>query len=339
LADVCKEVGASTASVSRALNNMPGVGAKLKQRILTAVKELNYVPKAAARNLSSARNDTLGIVFQDLTAGWLLTVFRGIMSQAIGRYHILTALSTRFGDEFELPRRLLAERRIGGLIWLDTRATVRMVREMAEQQIPIVVLQRRINVPGVSTVVIEGMQGAAEATRHLLRLGYRRLVVIAGQEDSEDSERKMEGVRQALQESGIEISPDDILRGHHVGALAVEALSAYLAKGKALPEAILAFNDDMAIAVLNWLRKRGVRVPEDVALVGFDGIPEAEAYGLTTVDTPMYEMGMLATQLMIEHVESAPSARMSRNVILNGTLHIRETCGAHLHGPKPVAAS
>lgn len=333
LQDVCAAVGVSTASVSRALNNKPGVGPELKQRILAAVKQLNYVPRAAARNLSRARSDTLGIVFQDLTEGWLLTVFRGIMSRASGRYHVLTSLSTSEGDEFELPRRMLAERRVDGLIWFDMRATPGIIREMSKEPEPLVLIQRQLNIPGVSTVSIEGRLGAYEAMHHLLAIGYRRIVLVAGQEENEDSVQKLSGVRLALKEFSADIPPENILNGHHVASHAIRAFSSYLDSGRRLPEAVFAFNDDMAIALMHWLQRRGVRVPEDVAIVGFDGISDAEANGLTTVETPMYEMGALAAQLLIDQIEDPAAERQSRHVVLKGVLKVRESCGSRLRAP------
>lgn len=331
LEDVSRAVGASTATVSRALNDLPGVGAKLRRKVLAAVKDLGYVPRAAARTLSRSRSDTLGVAFQDLTAGWLLNVFRGIVSRTIGRYHLITMLSIREGDEFELPHRLLAERRVDGLLWLDMRATPAMIREMKKQPVPFVVLNQQLRDADVNTVSMDAMHGGREAVRHLLRLGCRKLLFITGPAGVGDSIRKLDGARQALAEAKVRIPPENILEGHHVGALAVEALSKHLARHP-LPEAIFCFNDDMALAALHWLRQRGTRVPEDVAVVGYDGIEEAERSGLTTIETPMRDMGVLAAQLLIEQIEGPPAERKARQVVLQGRLRIRDTCGARLRG-------
>jgi LacI family transcriptional regulator len=330
--EVCDALGVSTATVSRVLNNKPGVGAELRKKVLAAVKELNYVPRAAARQLSSAKSDTLGIAFQDLTAGWLLTIFRGIISRAAGRYHVITSISVREGDEYEVPSRLLAERRVDGLIWLDPRATPQLIKRMKSQPVPFVVLQRQVADPEINSIAIDSAQGAREAVTHLLNCGYRKLLLLTGPRDDADSQQKLDGARQALREFSVNLPAENILEGHHVGTHAVRAISDHLAAGRPLPEAIFAFNDAMAIAILHWLRGRGIRVPQDVALIGFDGIDEAKQVGLTTFETPMYEMGVLATQVLMDLIVLPPSERRAKQLILKGTLAIRDTCGRATSG-------
>ena len=324
--EVCHALGVSTATVSRVLNNKPGVGAELRKKVLAAVKEMNYVPRAAARQLSSAKSDTIGLAFQDLTTGWLLTIFRGVISRAAGRYHVITSISVREGDEYEVPSRLLAERRVDGLIWLDPRATLQVIKRMKSQSVPFVVLQRQIADPEINTISIDSTQGAHEAVTHLLDLNYRKLLLLTGPRDDADSLRKLDGARKAFQDFNVQLPDENVLEGHHVGAHAVRALSDYLAAGRPLPEAIFAFNDAMAIAVLHWLRGRGIRVPQDVSLIGFDGIDEARQAGLTTFETPMYEMGVLAAQTLMDTIEQPPSERKAKQLVLKGNLAVRETC-------------
>lgn len=331
LRDVCVRAGVSKATVSRVLNNRTGVAMEVRRRVLKAMKDLGYVPRAAARSLSRSRSDTIGIVFQDLTAGWPLNVFRGIMHVASScRFSVLTALSTAEGDELELPQRLLGEGRVDGLLWMDPRVPASAIVEMKKQDFPMVVLQRHLPDPSINTVSIENTQGAYEATMHLLDLGHKDILLITGGKDSEDSNERLRGVAQAFRERALPLRSDRIVVGHNVGPLAVKALQEYLASGRSLPRALFAFNDDMAIAVMNWLRKQGYRVPEDVAVVGFDGIAEAESVGLTTVETPMYEMGALAAQILIDTVSNAASAQRARQVMLRGTLRIRESSGGRL---------
>ncbi len=242
---------------------------------------------------------------------------------------VLTTLSTREGDESELPRRMLAEGRVDGLIWLDTRAKPATVRRVGEQQLPLVVIQQHFEDPAISSVCIEGKSGAYQAMAHLLGLGHRKILVVTGRKDDADSMLKMEGVRLALSERGAKLPPSSFVEGHHVGALAIDAVSHYL-EAHPRPQAIFAFSDDMAIALTLWLRERGIRVPQDIAMVGYDGIPESRLLGLTTVETPMYDMGVLAAQMLIERIEAGPSAHEVRHVVLRGSLRICETCGALL---------
>lgn len=333
LEDVCRALDVSTATVSRVLNNRPGVSAALRQKVLAAIKEMNYVPKAAARNLSRARSDTLGVVFQDLTPGWLLTVFRGIMMRAGGNYHVILSLSTRPGDEFELAQRMLAERRVDGLIWYDARVTPKLVREVKRQPVPFVLVQNWMPDSDVSSVCIDCTEGSRDAVRHLLALGYRNLVIVTGPEGNADSDRKMLGVNQALSEAGVRVPPANILPGHHVGHQAIAVMKAYL-ESRPLPEAVFAFNDTMALALLGWLRERGIRVPEEVAIVGFDGTDDARKAGLTTIETPMHELGVLTVQTLIERIEEPNRAAPAHQILLRGALAVRDTCGARLRASR-----
>jgi len=329
LADVCAAAGVSTATVSRVLNNQPGVGAALRAKVLAKMRELDYVPRAAARNLSRAKSDTIGLVFQDLTPGFLLTVFRGIMNRASSSgYHVLTALSTEAGDEMDLPQRLLAERRVDGLIWYDPRATARGLGALMREHVPFVLLQKRAMDPAVNTVCIECEESAAELMRHLLALGHRRILLVTGAETDEDSMRKLDSVLRVARQHGVKIPAGQIVVGHHVGGHAVRALEAYMEAGGKKPDAILAFNDDMALAIITWLRRRGLRVPQDVAVVGFDGVAEAEAQGLTTIETPMYDMGVLAMQILIDRLSGTAESSRARQVVLKGRLVVRHSCGA-----------
>ena len=327
--EVCRLANVSIATVSRVMNNKPGAGEDVRRKVLDAMKELNYFPRAAARHLSSQKNDTIGVVFQDLSSSWFVTIFKGIVNRMSGKYHLLTTLSTREGDESELPRRMLAEGRVDGLIWLDTRAKPATVRRVGEQLLPLVVIQQHFEDAAVNSVSIEGKSGAYQAMSHLLGLGHRKILVVTGRKDDADSMLKLEGVRLALAEKGAKLPPSAFVEGHHVGALAIDAVARHL-DAHPRPQAIFAFSDDMAIALTLWLRERGIRVPQDVAIVGYDGIPESRLLGLTTVETPMYDMGVLAAQMLIERIEAGTAAREARHVVLRGSLRVRETCGASL---------
>jgi LacI family transcriptional regulator len=338
LMDVVRESGTSKATVSRVLNNRPGVVPELRDRVLAAIKKLNYTPVAAARALSLARSNTIGVVFQDITSGWLLSVFRGVMHVASGTgYSVVTALSTVPGDELLLPSRLLAEGRVDGMVWYDPRVTPEMIEEVKRRHLPFVLIQKQVNDPDINTVAIENIRGGYLAMKHLLEQGYRRVMLVTGSEDNEDSNQRLQGARQALAEFHIKPNAVPVVIGHHVGSHAISALKAYLDEGHRLPEAIFAFNDNMAVALVQWLRARGTRVPEDVAVIGFDGTDEAEHVGLTTIVTPMYETGVLATQILLDQIANANSARKARQVLLSGHLIVRDTCGAKQKSEAPKA--
>ncbi len=336
--DVCREVGLSKATISRVVNNMPGVSETTRKMVLAAMKKLNYTPLATARDLSRSKRNTIGVIFQDLTAGFLLNVFRGVMNVATrANYNVMTTISTAAGDEFELPRKLLAEGRIDGLIWLDPRLSKETIDTIKYQGIPIVLIQKSIDEPDINSVSIENTHGAYVAASHLLNLGYRRLLLVTGPQVNTDSHQRLQGVRQALQEKGLELSPSQMICGEHVGIHAIKALKRYLETGNPMPEAIFCFNDDMAIAIQHWLKNQGIKVPQDVAIMGFDGVEDAEYVGLTTVATPMFEAGVMAAQNLLDILSDTTGDRKPRQIMLKGTLCIRESCGARLRGKTATA--
>ncbi len=341
LMDVVRESGTSKATVSRVLNNRPGVMESVRKRVQQVIKRLHYTPVAAARALSLAKSNTLGLVFQDITSGWTLNVFRGIMHVASGTgYSVVTALSTLPGDEHLLPSRLMAEGRVDGLVCYDPRLAPDVIDSIKMQGIPFVLIQKQCKDPDVNTVCIENIRGAHLAMQHLLQLGYRRILLLTGGDEHEDSIERLNGVYQALQEFRLKPSSVGRLNGHCVGIHAVNALRAHLDQKKRLPEAIFAFNDNMALAVMQWLKSKGVRVPEEVAVVGFDGVEESEFAGLTTVANPMYETGVLAAQILLDMVSHSNESRKARQVLLSGHLVVRESCGAKLkQGARPQGPS
>lgn len=337
LMDVCRAAGVSKATVSNVINNRPGVGSELREKIQSLMKQMGYVPRPAARHLSLSRTDTLAVVFIDLTAGWLLSIYRGILHRAAeAKYHVTTALSTRLGDEFELPTHVLGTASVDGLIWMDTRVTPELIDKFRKHQsMPFVVIQCHVDDPDITTVCIENTQGAYQAMKHLLSLGYRRIMLMTSQADNPDSQQRMSGAQQALREFKVTVRPPYILNGQNIRRYAYEQLTAFLKSKRKLPEAIFAFNDDMAIGIFHCLKDHGIRVPEDIALVGFDGIDEARDLQLTTIETPVHEMGVMATQLLIDLIQKPPSERRGQHVTIGGALRIRKTCGAHLQQAPP----
>ncbi len=334
LKDVCAAAGVSKATVSRVLNDKP-VSPALRKKVLAAMKQLNYTPRAAARNLASAKTNTIGVVFQDLTSGWPLNIFRGVMHMAsTAGYNVISALSTTVGDELLLPKRLLAEGHVDGLVWFDPRVPDTEIKRMTDQRVPFVLIQRTIEDPAVNFVCIENADGGRQGVAHLLALGYRRLMLITGQEDNVDSNERLDGAERALREIGAEVPADYRINGHFVGVHAVRAFASWVGQGLEMPDAIFAFNDDMAISVMHWLKGNGYRVPEDVAIVGYDGLNESEYLGLTTVETPMYETGVLGTQILLDLISGSISAQRARQVYLRGKLRVRESCGAKLKEAK-----
>jgi LacI family transcriptional regulator len=323
--DISREAGVSIATVSRALNNKPRTSSKTRAKILSVAERLGYQPNAAARTLSRDKTDAIGVVFHQMTSGFYASVMTGIDLEAYTQgYHVLVTISKGSDPGHDAAQALARAMRVDGLIILDATFNDSALARLKESGRPIVVIQRALKDPQVSSVAPDNIGGARAAVRHLLSLGYRDLLLIAGPPAAEDSSLRMEGCRQALGEAGIDPRRVPCILGHYSSAEALKAFRAYCAS-QTLPRAVFAFNDDMALAVMKELRITGVKVPQQVAVVGFDDIDAADYMGLTTVRVPMIEMGQEAVRLLAARMAD-PSAP-AKHVLKDATLVIRESCG------------
>ena len=319
LKQICEEAGVSKATVSRVLNNHPLVSKETREKVQDIIKRLNFTPNALARNLSLRRTDTIGILFPWTFNGFFSTVLPGIEHAARERgYHIITSLSHDEKDENTMALSLLQERRIDGLILMAPSLPVEKIRELANLDVPFVVLQREISDPEVNFVSVDNFDGGLKAAAHLIKKGCRRILAIAGPQSSQDSDRREEGYREALKQAGIRFDPDLVIRSNLNKETALPSFE-HFRQRFAMPDAIFCFNDDIALGMLKYLKTIGIRVPEDVAVIGFDGIEFADFAELSTLATPMKEMGGQAVHLLINQLENKEK-RITEQQFLKGTL-------------------
>lgn len=324
LKDVCREALVSEATVSRVINNSPLVHQRTRQRVLDVIRRLGYTPNAAARNLSTSRTDVIGVVFHQMSSGFFAQVMAGIDEAARdNHYHLLSAFTRDEGDPRPVYTRMFDEMRVDGVIMLDPSLDDRFLDHLKKHRRPLVMIQREMDDPVISSVSVNNREGARMAMRHLLSLGYRDLLVVRGPAGAQDAQRRLEGCQQALAEAG----GGPVCRYADGGYAPHTALSAFreYRGSHGLPRAIFALNDAMALAILKELRESGVAVPQQVAVVGFDGIDCSDYVGLTTVETPMLDLGREAVSLFLERRKD-PDAK-ARHVILKTKLAVRSTCG------------
>jgi LacI family transcriptional regulator, galactose operon repressor len=319
LKQICEEAGVSKATVSRVLNNHPLVSKETRQKVQEVIKRLNFTPNALARNLSLQRTDTIGVLFPWIFSGFFSTVLLGIDTAARDySYHVITSLSHDEEDENSMALSLLQERRIDGLILMAPSLPTEKIQELKGLDIPFVVLQREIPDPNVSFVSVDNFDGGLKATTHLIEKGYRRILAIAGPKSSQDSARREEGYHEALKRAGLKFDPDLVIRSEFNKETALPSFEHFRQRFP-MPEAIFCFNDDIALGMLKYLKKIRVRVPEDVALIGFDGIEFTDFAELSTLATPMKEMGEQAVRLLIKQLENKDQ-RITEQWLLKGAV-------------------
>ncbi|HEY0139951.1 MAG TPA: LacI family DNA-binding transcriptional regulator [Thermoanaerobaculia bacterium] len=326
--DVAAQAGVSVATVSRVFNRKGPVREETYQRVMEIAEGLHYVPHAAARSLSLRSTTTIGVVLPELHGEFFSEVIRGIdVASRQHGYQIL--LSGSHSDREEMRAVVQAVRgRVDGLIVMSPDLEPSALLTDLPAGVPVVMLNSRV--AGRPCITIDNANGAREVTAHLLSLGHRRIAFICGPAQNADAEQRRRGYRNALKAAGMEGDRDLEFGGHFTEESGYEAARRIL-ESKRRPTAIFASNDAMAIGALGALIEAGVRVPEDMALVGFDDIPIARflAPPLTTVKVPIAELGRRGFEMLL--AASNGSADDTRPARLGTQLVIRRSCGAGLN--------
>jgi LacI family transcriptional regulator len=332
--DVARRAGLSIASVSRVLNGTGNPTSETRERVMLAVRELSYIPDGAARALSNGLKEVVGVVFRrgdDLQLEgegesplFDEMVTRGIEASA-QRTGFDVLLSMVGPDDAPLRLPTLVGK-TDGLIVQDRLASGALLARLAEQ-VPVVTLVSRPS-PKAISVRADNEAGMVALARHLvLDHGYRTLGFLSGHADSPDSQARGSALEREAHRLGARVASGSRWTGDYSARGGARVVTALLASGRRLPRAIVCANDQTAIGVINALVRHGVRVPDRVAVTGFDDVAVARHLhpSLTTVRQPIREMGVIAFDLLHAAITGAPAAE--RDVVLPVELVVRESCG------------
>ena len=326
--DVARASRVSIATVSRVFNDSPLVTADTRRRVLASASRLGYWPNSIARSLITNRTHTLGVVMPDLFGEFFSEVVHGMDLAARERgFHLLVSRSSSTEGDLAETLRTMRGRVDGLALMAPAFDASRFLREVPGI-IPTVLLNPESTPAEADSVSIANFEGASQLVRHLLSLGHRKIAHISGPASNIDARQRRDGYRAALRAAGIEPAPHLEPAGDFVEQSGFEAAAALLRLADR-PTAIFAANDYMAVGVLGALHDAGVRVPEDMAVAGFDDIALARYVTppLTTVHVDMLELGRRAVQLLLEREEREPGAP-ARHEVLATTLVVRASCGA-----------
>ena len=323
--DVAKHAEVSFTTVSHVLNGTRNVSDGVRQRVLKAVQELQYVPSGIARSLKTNRTQTLGIIIPNNSNPFFAEVVRGIEDACFeaGFSAILCNTDDR-PDKQVAYARLLGEKQVDGIIGLSSGAEDSLVDVLRAIGVPLVVLDRDARDGAIDQIGIDHEQGARLAMDHLLLLGHRQIACIAGPQTTVPARLRLRAYQRALNEAGIEIPTGFVRVADYTSAGGHAATLALLSRAER-PTAIFASNDLMAIGCIGAAGSMGLRVPQDLSVVGFDDIALA-AYTnppLTTVAQPKHEAGRLAANLLLERVQGHRS--LPRRERLLTTLCVRQS--------------
>lgn len=309
--DVAQLADVSTATVSHVLNGTRYVSPGLTQRVQTAMVELNYQPDAVAQSLRRRKTLTLGLLVPSVEIPFFASVAYSIeRSAADNGYNIILCNSGWQMSTEQAHLRDLLARRVDGLICISASMSAAEIGPVIEGGTPVVMFERQMPDIGLDAVGIDNELGAYVASRHLLKLGHRRIAIVKGMVISTVSDDRLRGCRRAFNEAGISLDDLLLFSGNFLPETGWQATEHFLALPEP-PTAIFAFNDLMALGVLNRLTQSSLRVPQDVSVVGFDDIPLSRYMNpaLTTVRQPQTQMGRRAVELLLQRIAGNGSAQ------------------------------
>jgi len=323
---LAEHLGLSPATVSLVINRSPSAKSiphRTQERVLAAARELNYRPSFVARSLRAQRSFTIGVVVPEISEGYAALVMSGIEDDLLEEGYFYFVVSHRHrADLIEEYPRLLQQRAVEGLIAVDTACRKGV-------PIPVVAVSGHNEVEGVTNIALDHKRAAELAMEHLAQLGHRKIACIKGQEFSSDTKVRWEAVRGAATKLHLEI--DERLVGQLEGessspALGYEVTRKLLGSGERFT-ALFAFNDISAIGAIRALREAGLRVPEDVSVVGFDDIQSAafQNPGLTTVRQPLRQMGVIAAETLLKRINAPAKAPYPKMITVEPELIVRES--------------
>lgn len=323
--DIARKAAVSYATVSRALNDKPGVRESTRRRIIALADALDYTPNAIARGLVKRQTHTLGLIIPDITNPFYPEVARGIEDAAAEAGYSIFLCNTNWERRRERQYLgLLAEKRVDGVIIAPIDEQAGGVERALPRGVPAVYVANAPKDTRASFVIIDNVRGGLLATEHLIQAGYRTVGFIGSPEDSATMEARLAGYRRAMAEHGLPVLDRYIQLGNFRQQTGYEIIRRLIRDGEP-PRAVFAENDLLALGVLQGVKECGLSVPGDLAVVGFDDIPFASfpEVQLSTVAQPKYEMGHRAVEVLLEHLAAADAP--PRHILLEPKLVVRRS--------------
>ncbi len=329
--EVARQVGLSAMTVSRVLNNQPNVSEKTRKRVLETTRRLGYTPNQIAKSLVLRKTQTIGVVVPEITHSFFPEAIRGIeeVTYRLG-YHLILTHSAEDARREEDAIRTLEAKRVDGILisMAQTVEDYRLYRQVLRQGITVVFFDRCVAGLGASCVSIDDEESAWRITEHLIGHGYRRIAHLRGPGRVSIGAARMQGFRKALKQNGMAVYDELIVDSgfHETGGY--EAMRRLLdLPAERRPRAVVAINDPAAYGAMKAIAERGMRVPEDIAIVGFSDDIRSELIPtpLTTIRQPAYEVGKRAAQQLF--AEIGGTSNPVDQITVKAELVIRRSCG------------
>lgn len=324
--DVAKEADVSVATVSRVINKSGGVSKKLEKRVERAMKKLHYHPSSLARSFKMQETRLIGLIIPLLDHPFFSRIAQ-VMEQELFRNDYRAIIcNTEENEAREMEYiELLLRQRIDGVIINSANDNIGYLHDLGAQNVPCVLIDRNVEHFECSKVFSDNSEGGYEGMKYLLELGHRRIAVVAPFNFAQPVQHRLRGIRQALAEAGVPENPDMMLiSDDHSFDMGVNA-GIHLAQMNPRPTAIFGLTDVTAIGIMRGLTQMNLRIPEDISVMGYDGISLSSYFmpTLTTVAQPIEEMGKAAVSILLDQIQNPdlPAAK----VVLPNRLLIRDS--------------
>ncbi len=306
--DIARELGISPSTVSRALKDHPDISVQTKKAVNELAEKLNYQPNIVALNLRQKKTNTIGVIIPEIVHFFFSTVISGIEDVAYtAGYNVILAQSNESYQREMTDMKALFNSRVDGMLLSVSRETTNFdhIESIISKGVPIVFYDRMYNSPTSSKVIVDDYAGAKEAVKHLIEQGCKRIAHLNGAPNLIISVDRFRGYTDALKEHKMEIKENIIVNCPSGTFEEGKRAANKLLSQTPLPDAIFANNDPMAMGAMMAIKEKGLKIPQDVAIVGFSNwfFGELMEPSLTTVDQPGFEMGQEAARLLIRQIE------------------------------------
>ena len=327
IAEIAQICGVSKATVSRVINNIPqGVGTETREKVLKTIRELNYRPNALARSVATSKSGTIGLIIPDVSNFFYPKVIRGVTDYMDSCGYSVIVANSDYDPDREAQQLLrLVDRRVDGILLCSGVSNKDFLADFRKHNIPLALLGRNFdNSVSDASIIGDNIRGAYKSASHLICTGSRRVVYVEGNPNVAGSRQRLMGYRQAHTEFGIPVREEYIISGEYSIEFGRQAARSLLERGLEF-DAIMTGSDLIAIGVVTQLLKSGVRIPEDVEVIGYDNIELTTVLTpmLSTISKPHYEMAQHISEQLIRIIQG--ETVLLPHTVVEPTLILRET--------------
>jgi DNA-binding LacI/PurR family transcriptional regulator len=319
----------SIATVSRVMNNVPTVNPEIAQRVWKVIDELDYFPNTQARSLVSGRSRIFGLIVSEITNPFFPELIQGFEDIAVANGYEILVSSTNYDPKrmSHCIRRML-ERKVEGVAVMTFGIEEPLLDQLAKRKVPLVFIDIGPKRPGISLLKVDYHHGIRQGVQHLAALGHKDISFISGPVKLHSAQSRQTAFSASMRECGIALDPAWIVEGDHTMEGGVSAMDRLLS-AKKMPTAVMCSNDMTAIGVLHKLYRAGLRVPDDLSVIGFDDIHIAEVTipPLTTVQMSRFDIARAAVTALRAHVEQTEGSAPKREYNIETELVVRESTG------------